>query len=54
MKLQAFVNDNYDILDISTGQAEIIQDFLSRKEISEILNYYMENMLNLNRKGIFS
>lgn len=27
MKLQAFVNDNYDVLDISTGQPEIIQDF---------------------------
>jgi hypothetical protein len=30
MKLQAFVNDNYDVLDISTGQTEIIQDFISR------------------------
>lgn len=47
MKLQAFVNDNYDVLDISTGQTEIIQDFISRKEISETLNYYMENMLKL-------
>ena len=30
MNLQAFVNDNYDVLDISTGQTEIIQDFISR------------------------
>lgn len=43
MKLQAFVNDNYDVL-----------DFSSRKEISETLNYYMENMLKLNCKGKFS
>lgn len=28
MNLQAFVNDNYDVLDISTGQTEIIQDFI--------------------------
>ena len=54
MKLQAFVNDNYDVLDISTGQTEIIQDFISRKEISETLNYYMEIMLKLNCKGKFS
>ena len=25
-----FINDNYDVLDISTGQTEIIQDFISR------------------------
>ena len=50
MNLQAFVNDNYDVLDISTGQTEIIQDFISIQEISETLNY----MLKLNCKGKFS
>lgn len=54
MNLQAFVNDNYDVLDISTGQTEIIQDFISIQEISETLNYYMEIMLKLNCKGKFS
>ena len=53
MKLQSFVNENYDVLDISTGQSEIIQKFISRKEISETLNHYMENMLKLNRQGVF-
>lgn len=53
MKLEAFVNENYDVLDISTCQTEIIQDIISRKEISETLNLYMESMLKLNRQGIF-
>lgn len=54
MKLNAFVNENYEVLDISKAQSEIIQRIISRKEISDTLNLYMENMLNLNRKGIFS
>lgn len=54
MKLNAFVNENYEVLGISKAQSEIIQKIISRKEISDTLNLYMENMLNLNRKGIFS
>lgn len=54
MKLQAFVNDNYDVLDISTGQTEIIRDIISRKEISETLNLYMESLLKLNRQNVFN
>ncbi|HHD9422282.1 TPA: hypothetical protein ACOYQI_001812, partial [Streptococcus pneumoniae] len=53
MKLHPFVNENYDVLDISTGQSEIIRRITSRKEISATLNLYMENMLKLNRQGIF-
>lgn len=53
MKLHSFVNENYDVLDISTGQSEIIRRITSRKEISATLNLYMENMLKLNRQGIF-
>ena len=45
---------NYEVLGISKAQSEIIQKIISRKEISDTLNLYMENMLNLNRKGIFS
>ena len=54
MKLQAFVNDNYDVLDISTGQTEIIQGIISLKEISETLNLYMENLLRLNSQNVFN
>ncbi|MFS9013256.1 hypothetical protein QM913_06565 [Streptococcus salivarius] len=54
MKLNAFVNENYEVLGISKAQSEIIQRIISRKEISDTLNLFMENMLNLNRKGIFS
>ena len=54
MKLNAFVNENYEVLGISKAQSEFIQRIISRKEISDTLNLFMENMLNLNRKGIFS
>ena len=54
MKLNAFVNENYEVLGISKAQSEIIQRIISRKEISATLNLFMEIMLNLNRKGIFS
>lgn len=54
MKLNAFVNENYEVLGSSKAQSEIIQRIISRKEISDTLNLFMENMLNLNRKGIFS
>ena len=54
MKLQAFVNDNYDVLDISTGQTEIIQGIISLKGISETLNLYMENLLRLNSQNVFN
>ncbi|MBS7070510.1 MAG: hypothetical protein KH099_09030 [Streptococcus parasanguinis] len=53
MKLQVFVNENYDVLDISSGQTEIIQAIISRKEIAETLKLYMENLLKLNRQNIF-
>lgn len=53
MKLQAFVNENYGVLDISTGQTEMIQEIISRKEIADTLNLYMENLLQLNRQNVF-
>ncbi|KXT75124.1 hypothetical protein STRDD10_00456 [Streptococcus sp. DD10] len=54
MKLNAFVNENYDVLDISRGQSEIIRRIIPRNEISATLNLYMENMLQLNRQGVFT
>ena len=43
--MNAFVNENYEVLGISKAQSEIIQKIISRKEISDTLNLYMENML---------
>ena len=54
MKLNAFVNENYEVLGISKAQSEISQRIISRKETPDTLNLFMENSLTLNRKGIFS
>lgn len=53
MQLHAFVNSDYDVLDISKRQTEVIERICSRQEISASLVNYMGNMLYLNHQGKF-
>ena len=53
MQLHAFVNSDYDVLDISKRQTEVIERICSRQEISASLVNYMRNMLYLNHQGKF-
>lgn len=53
MQLNAFVDTDYNVLDISKGQAEIIDRIYSRKEVKGTIETYIENMLQLNVEGKF-
>lgn len=53
MQLNAFVDSEYNILDISKGQRQILNKIYSRKEIVKSMNDYMKNLLELNAKGRF-
>ena len=53
MQLHAFVNGDYDVLDISKRQTEVIERIYFRQEISTSLANYMRNMLYLNHQGKF-
>lgn len=53
MQLNAFVDTDYNVLDISKGQAEIIDRIYSRKEVKGTIEAYIENMLQLNVEGKF-
>ena len=54
MQLNAFVDTDYNVLDISKGQTKIIDRICSRKEVKETIDAYMKNMLQLNVEGKFN
>lgn len=53
LQLNAFVDSEYNVLDISKGQNQILNRIYSRPELVKTMNDYMKNLLELNSKGKF-
>ncbi len=51
MKLEKFVNEDYEVLDILSNNQRVITEFIPRKQIKETLPIYLRNMINLYAKG---
>ena len=49
MKLNSFVDENYDVLDIATNQKEIINEAFDLVKVNKSLKDYMSNMLSLSK-----
>lgn len=54
MKLNAFVNKNYDVLDISKKQEVIINELVPIKKIEKSIPIYLDNLLEISRQGNFT
>lgn len=51
MKLEKFVNEDYEVLDILSNNQKVITEFIPRKQIKETLPIYLRNMINMYAKG---
>lgn len=53
MQLLAFVDERYNVLDISKGQKEVLSEVLNRKQVNDTILDYLGNLFLLNRQGKF-
>jgi hypothetical protein len=53
MKFNAFVNENYEVLDISKKQKKRINELIPIKRVKESIPTYLDNLLELSRQGNF-
>lgn len=47
MKLDKFVNKDYDVLDISSKNKKILTEFISRKQIKRTIPVYLRHLIEL-------
>ncbi|MBM7642313.1 DUF6994 family protein [Streptococcus loxodontisalivarius] len=54
LQLRAWVDDNYNVLDISSNQKKTLTTVLSRDIIETTISDYMKYLIELTRKGSFN